>query len=64
MLDMSSKIIAFENGELETQEEIFELFQMLIDTGMIYHLQGSYQRFAQMLIDEGQIFINEETDRN
>jgi hypothetical protein len=61
---MIDKIIAFENGELETEQEIFELFQMLVDSGMIYHLQGSYQRFAQMLIDEGQIFVNEKTDRN
>ncbi len=63
MLDLTTAIIDFENGDL-LEQEIFELFQALIDTGMIYHLQGSYQRFAQMLLDEGQITIKNEKNYN
>lgn len=47
-----SKIIAWENGELEPDEEI-ELFQNLIDTGLVWQLQGCYGRTAQDLIDAG-----------
>lgn len=46
------KIIAFENGELDTDETV-ELFQNLIDSGMAWKLQGSYGRTAQALIEQG-----------
>lgn len=48
----TTTIIAFENGELD-EEQTIALFQELCDTGMIYELQGSYQRIAQQLIHEG-----------
>jgi len=56
ILSMSNRIFLFENGELE-DEEVVELFQDLIDTKMILSLQGSYQRMAQDLIEQG--IINE-----
>ncbi len=56
ILSMSNRIFLFENGELE-DEEVIELFQDLIDTKMILSLQGSYQRMAQDLIEQG--IINE-----
>ena len=56
ILSMSNRIFLFENGELE-DEEVFELFQDLIETKMIFSLQGSYQRIAQDLIEQG--LINE-----
>jgi len=47
---MIDQIIAYENGEL-TDQEVVELFRELIETGTIWHLQGSYQRAAQYLLD-------------
>lgn len=46
------KIIAYENGELDEQE-VVELFQSLIDSGMAWQLQGHYGRTAAALIDDG-----------
>ena len=50
--DLLKKIIAYEDGTLNNEETI-ELFQTLIETGLINELQGSYQRMAQYLVDEG-----------
>lgn len=46
-------IIAFEQGELD-REETVELFQHLIDTGLVWQLQGFYGRTAKDLIDSGE----------
>lgn len=46
------QIIAYENGDLG-QEEVIELFQSLIDSGLAWSLQGHYGRTAAALIDEG-----------
>jgi len=47
-------IIAYEQGALN-EDEILELFQYLLDTGLIKGLQGHYQRTAQFLLEEGYI---------
>lgn len=47
-------IIMLENGELN-EEEVIEAMQMLLDTGLIYHLQGSYQRLADQMIKSGHL---------
>ena len=47
--DIVSQISAFENGELRN-EDVYALFQFLLDSGMIYSLQGSYQRMAEELL--------------
>lgn len=48
-------IMAYEAaGELD-EEQIIEGFQHLTDTGIIYSLQGSYQRTAIQLILSGKI---------
>lgn len=36
-----------------TQDEVIEGFQHLIDTGMVWSLQGSYGRAAMSLIEQG-----------
>lgn len=54
MLDNISKIIAYEQGELD-QDGIIDLFQTLVDSGMVWQLQGSYGRTAQALIEAGYI---------
>lgn len=52
--DLVGSIMAFENDELDF-EEVVDLFQYLLDTGMIFTLQGHYQRIAKSLLDEGLI---------
>ena len=53
-MDIVGKIMAFEQGELEN-EEVYALFQFLLDSGMIHSLQGSYQRMAEDLLLAGSI---------
>ena len=45
-------IIDFENGEA-TEEEVIEGFQSMIDSGVVWSLQGSYGRTAADLIESG-----------
>lgn len=45
-------VIAFEAGEL-TEEEIHSGFQELINSGIVWSLQGHYGRTACALIDSG-----------
>lgn len=53
-MDTIDKIIAFEQGELDT-DGIIDLFQELLDTGAVWNLQGSYGRMATALLAEGYI---------
>tara|TARA_R110000782_G_scaffold67213_1_gene135899 strand:- start:534 stop:719 length:186 start_codon:yes stop_codon:yes gene_type:complete len=58
MQDIVGQIMAFEQGELE-DGEVYALFQFLLDSGMIYSLQGSYQRMAEDLLISGEIQMPE-----
>ena len=51
-MDQVDKIIAFEQGDLD-EESIIQLFQELIDSGLVWQLQGSYGRMARNLIEAG-----------
>jgi hypothetical protein len=53
-MNLTTDIIRYEDGEL-THEETVALFQELVSTGMIDHLQGSYHRMALILIQNGEI---------
>jgi len=45
-------ILDYESGEMD-EERIAVFFQELIDTGLVWKLQGSYGRMVQKLIAEG-----------
>lgn len=51
-MDNLSAIMAYEDGQL-TEEEVIDLFQSLIDSGLAWRLQGHYGRTAAALIDAG-----------
>jgi hypothetical protein len=59
MLDLANDMFAWEDGELDEDEEI-ELFQALVDNGMAWSLQGMYGRRAMMLIKAGLVEVNNE----
>jgi hypothetical protein len=50
--DVVDAIMAYEEGSLD-EEGVVELYQHLIDTGIIYSLQGFYQRTAADLLKAG-----------
>ena len=52
--DVIGNIIAYEQGDLE-QEEVINLFQHLVDSGLAWSLQSSYGRTAAALIEAGEI---------
>lgn len=56
MVDVG-KIIAYESGEMDSEEEVIDFFQELIDDGTVWSLQGSYGRTAQTLIDGGRCHL-------
>ena len=41
-------IIAWESGEMDSDREV-EFFTQLVATGVVWHLQGCYQRRAAQL---------------
>lgn len=49
-----STIVAYETGELNA-DGIIKLFQELVDTGIVWSLQGHYGRMATALIEGGQV---------
>jgi hypothetical protein len=61
-MDQLDKMIAYENGELD-QEGVVELFQNLIDSGLVWQLQGSYGRMAKYLIEDGYCHVNQKEDK-
>lgn len=50
--DFMDAMRRYEDGELP-EDELFRLFQYLIDTGLVTQLQGHYARVARRLIDVG-----------
>jgi len=54
--NLSSDIIDYESGLLN-EEEMLDLFQRLVDSGLAWKLQGNYGRIALALIEEGLITL-------
>lgn len=55
-IDVTSLIIHYEQGELD-DDEIIELFQLLVDTGNAWTFPGHYGRTAFALAEAGLIHI-------
>lgn len=53
--DLASKLAAYENGELNDEQEVVDLFQDLVNSGLAWRLQGSYGRMASRLLQAGLI---------
>jgi hypothetical protein len=52
MKDITNRIIEYESGELD-QDQTVQLFQELVDRGIVWDLQGHYGRLAYQLIEAG-----------
>lgn len=52
--DEVGAIIAYEQGDLD-EDEVIELFQHLVDSGLAWQLQGHYGRTAMALIEAGEV---------
>ena len=46
------KFISYESGTM-SDEEVIIFFQELVDSGIVWKLQGSYGRMAESLIEQG-----------
>jgi hypothetical protein len=57
-MDIVGKIMAFESGELDTQETV-EFFVELFNSGLINQLQGSYGRAGHGMLNNGVIVHGE-----
>ena len=54
MQNLTERIIEYEQGKLDEQQTI-QLFQELVDSGLVLKLQGHYGRFAAQLLEAGLI---------
>lgn len=51
-----NKLLDYEHAML-TEDETVELFQELVDSGLVWDLQGSYGRTAKALIEAGLVVL-------
>ena len=54
MQNLTERIVEYEQGKLDEQQTI-QLFQELLDSGIVWDLQGHYGRLAYQLIEAGLI---------
>ena len=57
--EVINKIIRYENGDMD-QDEIIDLFNLLVETNALQHLQGHYHRTAVALMDAGLLTLVDE----
>ena len=54
MKELTDRIVMYEKGELN-EEQTIQLFQELLDSGIVWDLQGHYGRLAYQLMEAGLI---------
>ena len=57
-MNFVNQIMKYESNEMN-DDEVVDFFQELLNTGMLFHLQGHYQRTAKMLLHHGVIEIKD-----
>jgi hypothetical protein len=57
-MDMYTAVAIAEGMQEADDEETLDAYQYLVDTGIIWKLQGSFGRVARHLIDAGLIKCN------
>tara|TARA_B100001094_G_scaffold73520_1_gene69857 strand:+ start:437 stop:616 length:180 start_codon:yes stop_codon:yes gene_type:complete len=57
MQNLTDRIVEYESGELN-QDQTIQLFQELVDSGLIMQLQGHYGRMAFQLMEAGLITVD------
>jgi hypothetical protein len=57
-MDMYTAVAIAEGMQEADDDETLDAYQYLVDTGMVWKLQGSFGRVAQHLIDAGLIKCN------
>jgi hypothetical protein len=57
-MDVYTAVAIAEGMQEADDEETLDAYQYLVDTGIIWKLQGSFGRVAQHLIDAGLIKCN------
>jgi hypothetical protein len=60
-LSLAERLFAFEEDRCDGWEDtdITALYQDLLDSGLIFSLQGSHQRFCQHLMSLGLVAVRE-----
>lgn len=51
-MNLTESMIAYEQGELDANDTV-SLFQELLDSGIVWNLQGHYGRTAYALLQAG-----------
>lgn len=54
--NLTDKIIRFEEGDMQ-EDEVISFFQELVNTGLVWNLQGFYGRTAVNLIESGLVTV-------
>jgi hypothetical protein len=62
-MDQISKIMAYESGDLD-DDGIVDLFQELLNSGLVWQLQGHYGRTAMALLNQGLITLPRRSSEN
>lgn len=55
-MNLMSQILDYEAGILE-EDEMVEFFQDLYETGLLWQLQGAYQREFMRMVEAGHIIV-------
>jgi hypothetical protein len=56
MTDLALALNRYQAGDMKPHE-VDDLFQALLDTGLVYHLEDTYQRTAGDLVDQGRCIL-------